>query len=144
MNRLQQLLTASPFRYRQTYAKPPQTLKLVASSIRATAPLHAAIATLQEQAEKAERQQTQNKIVIRGWQVEPDLQRSQLVARANLLLDEHLPGNRHADIVTAPFIGRQSDSTRPIRLALQTLEDKHAVFSASKSLRAERIYLMMT
>lgn len=107
---------------------------------KATAPLINKLSNLEDRIERSERQQKQLNIILKGLKLDSDMPRSEVTQTVLSLLQQHASDPDFTMVTAIPF-GSQTNGPKPIRLIFPSATDKHAAFTASKSLRAKKITL---
>ena len=107
------------------------------------APIQAALASLTAKYEQSERQHKALNIIMKGFRPAEGLTPRQLTDTIQKLLTEYATNKEFKVVSVTPF-GNNANGPRNIRmfsLVFPSANDKHAAYTASRKLRAEKVQL---
>lgn len=104
------------------------------------APIQAALASLTAKYEQNERQHKALNIIMKGFRPAEGLTPRQLTDTIQNLLTEYATNKEFKVVSVTPF-GNNASGPRNIRLVFPSANDKHAAYTASRKLRAEKVQL---
>ena len=96
--------------------------------------------SLQATVEQGERKHKPTSMVVRGFSPKITITRRQTPASVHQLIAQHAT-NQQFSITSVTCFGNPTDGPKPIRVVFSSTDDKHALYTASKGLRSDKIYL---